>query len=287
MNRSEKLRTFFARYIVVRAEVESPAVESAFAAVPREAFLGPAPWFLFVTPTPSRTKRPGYLPTPDNDPAFAYQDSLIALDRDKRINNGEPSLHARNLDALGLEPGQQVLHVGAGTGYYTAILAHLVGTAGHVHAYEIDPNLASRATQNLAPYPWVTLKTQSGTSSGLPTVDAIYVNAGLTQPAAAWLEALRPGGKLLFPLQPTGGFGGMLLLQKPEQGSIWPARFVCRVGFIACEDVSQDEHIGKSLKAAFTAGQWQAVKSFHLTTNPDETCWCRGDGWWLSTQEIP
>jgi protein-L-isoaspartate(D-aspartate) O-methyltransferase len=286
MDRSEKLRTFFARYIAVRAEVQNPAVESAFAAIPREAFLGPAPWFLFVAPTPSSTKDPGYLPTPDDDPAFAYHDGLIALDHEQGINNGEPSLHARNLDALGLQPGQHVLHVGAGTGYYTAILAHLVGPRGHVHAYEINPDLARRAAQNLTPYPWVTLKTQSGTSSDLPTVDAIYVNAGLTQPAPAWLEALRPGGQLLFPLQPKGGFGGMLLLQKPEQGSTWPARFICRAGFIACEDVGQDSETGAALKAAFEGSRWQKVKSFHQNEPPDDTIWCKGDGWWLSLVKV-
>ena len=69
----------------------------------------------------------GYLSTPDDDPAFLYQDTLVALDADRGINIGEPTLHARCLDALALREGETVLHVGAGAGYYTALLAHLSG----------------------------------------------------------------------------------------------------------------------------------------------------------------
>ena len=132
----------------------------------------------------------GYLSTPDDDPAFLYQDTLVALDADRGINIGEPTLHARCLDALALREGETVLHVGAGAGYYTALLAHLVGPTGRVHAYEIEPDLAARATQNLADKHWVEVLGCSGIANSLPKADAIYVNAGITQPSWAWLDAL-------------------------------------------------------------------------------------------------
>src|SRR6201996_3284608 len=59
----------------------------------------------------------------DADPRHVYHDVLIALDEARGINNGQPSLW----DELGIRTGEQVLHLGCGTGYYTAIAAELVG----------------------------------------------------------------------------------------------------------------------------------------------------------------
>lgn len=51
---------------------------------------------------------------------------LVSLDADKGINNGEPFLHAMWIGKVAPKPGETVTHVGAGTGYYTALLAQLV-----------------------------------------------------------------------------------------------------------------------------------------------------------------
>ena len=286
--RSAKLLAFYARYVARRGGARDPRIERAFAAVPREPFAGPPPWSVFaVSPWGAGSPEPGYLRTPDGDPAFLYQDVLIALDPARGINIGEPSLHARCLDALAPAEGEAVLQVGAGSGYYTAILAHLVGSRGRVHAFEIDPALAARAARNLADLPWVEVHARSGAAEGLPKADAVYVNAGITQPSRAWLDALRPDGRLLFPLQPgpdAGGPGGMLLVRRPhEGGTAWPARFVSRASFIACQ-ARQDEGTGRSLAAAFAGGGWQAVKSLRLGGKADDSCWFRGEDWWLSTR---
>ena len=53
-------------------------------------------------------------------------------------------------DQLELKRGERVIHVGAGAGYYSAILAAIVGPAGRVIALEIDNGLARRASENLA-----------------------------------------------------------------------------------------------------------------------------------------
>ncbi|WP_347710510.1 protein-L-isoaspartate O-methyltransferase family protein [Methylobacterium tardum] len=107
---------------------------------------------------------------------------------------GQPSLHALCLDALAPQPGETVLQVGTGSGYYTALLAHLVGPTGQVHAFEIDPDLAARATANLAPWPWVQVCARSGVADPLPAADAIYVNAGATRPARAGSRPCGPAG---------------------------------------------------------------------------------------------
>src|SRR5262249_43753618 len=272
-DRSEKLRSFFASLICAAANARDPRLEQAFAVVRREPFVGPGPWSIFTGD--------GYIKTPDDDPAFIYQDTLVALDSERGINIGSPGAHAVWLDALAVKEGETVLQVGTGTGYYTAILAYLVGVAGRVHAYEIDAGLAARASENLKDLPQVDVQPRSGVLHGLPTVDAIYVCAGTSQPSRAWLDALRPGGRLLFPLQPGEGLGGMLHLERPDHGPIWPAKFVSRAQFIGCVG-QQGSEASVSLEEAFSKG-WDRVRSFRIDDAKDDTCWFAGDGWWLST----
>ena len=136
----EQARQRYAAELRFTAKVRSSAVVDAFATVPREQFVGPGPW---------RIKSPmdivEYWTTDDDSPSHVYHDVLIALDESRGINNGQPSLWAYLFDHLDLIPGEQVLHLGCGTGYYTAIIAELVGSAGRVTAVEIDATLAQKA----------------------------------------------------------------------------------------------------------------------------------------------
>ncbi len=273
-SRACNLRTFFARYITASGQVKDPRIERAFAAIPREPFAGPGPWSICVPGV-------GYIRTPDDDAAFLYQDTLVALDAARGINIGQPSWHARWLDALDLHEGETVLHVGAGVGYYTSLLAHLVGPSGRVHAYEIDEGLAQRAERNLQNLPCVAVYARSGIADDLPKGDAVYVNAGITQPSWTWLDALRPHGRLLFPLHAVGAMGGMLLIRRADYG-LWPARFVSGAAFISCTGL-QDAEAGRRLNAAFARGGADSVRSFRTDDAVDDTCWFQGDGWWLST----
>ena len=275
-DRSGNLRAFYAALVCAEGRTRDPRIEQAFAAVKRERFAGPAPWSIMI---PGH----GYVKTPDGDVAFLYQDTLVALDPARGINIGQPSWHALWLNAVDVKAGETVLQVGAGTGYYTAILAHLAGSSGRVEAYEIDQGLAARAKENLKDLPRVEVHAASGIADGLPKADVVYVCAGITQPSWAWLDALRPGGRLLFPLQPEGGLGGMLRLTRPQHGSAWPAKFVSRAAFIGCTG-PQDADASRRLAAAFSSG-WEQVQSFRIDDARDDTCWFAGDGWWLSTAE--
>ena len=76
-------------------------------------------------------------------------------------------------------------------------------------AYEIEPDIAARAAANLARYPQVEVRARSGVED-LPQADAIYVNAAASHPLRAWLDALKVGGRLVFPLQAAGSSGAML-----------------------------------------------------------------------------
>ena len=104
-------RTAYAHEVLARFGTSSACVEAAFAKVPREALLGPPPWSFGSGGAASWATA--------SDPESLYQDDLVALDHAKGINNGQPSLHALCMAALHLTRRDRVLHVGAGTGYYT------------------------------------------------------------------------------------------------------------------------------------------------------------------------
>jgi protein-L-isoaspartate(D-aspartate) O-methyltransferase len=269
-------RDFFANYIVRSIGSTSERLIAAFAAVPREHFVGSGPWAVCVSS--------GYIPTISDDPRLLYQDILIGLAPDRGINNGQPTLHARCLDACAPATGESVLHIGAGTGYYTAVLATLVGPTGRVVAYEIEPDLAARARTNLEAYANVSVICASASDATLPRSDVIYVNAGATHPPAAWLEALNPAGRLLFPLTPNDGLGCMLLVTR-KRDAIYAASVVSRVAFIPCVG-ARDPEASKALAAALESRSIEAVKSLRLASRPDHTVWCSGQGWWLSTAEV-
>lgn len=280
MEKLEAHRTFFAELITAIAGVPKSRLTSAFAATPRERYLGPGPWKVF-------TGR-GYTQTPSGDPAFLYQDVVVALEEERGINNGQPALHALCLAALSVKEGESVVHIGAGVGYYTAVLAELTGVTGKVFAYEIAQSLAQRATRNLAHLPNVAVYQRSGAEGLLPDCEAIYVCAGATAPLDTWLDALRPGGRLLFPLTPDGpgeipGLGGMLLVTRVKEER-FDARFLCPVMIIPCVG-ARDSQTAKHLAEAFKRGDSGKVRSLRRRALPDETCWCSGSGWWLSTSE--
>ena len=102
------LRKFYATLVAGNAQVSDPRIIAAFEAVAREQFVGAGPWKVFALSA-------GYVETPSDDPAFLYQDVLVGIASDRRLNNGLPSLHARCLAALKPQPGETVLHIGAGT----------------------------------------------------------------------------------------------------------------------------------------------------------------------------
>ena len=192
------IRRAYAAQVLAEAGVRSALLERAFVAVPREAFLGRGPWQVL------RWGR-GYVPTPSADPLYLYANLLVAIRPERKLNNGEPSFHARLMAALAARPGEHVVHIGAGTGYFTAVLAEQVGRRGRITAFEVDAELAARARRNLRPWPQVRVIHGDALAVPFDPADGIYVNAGATHPPAAWLDALKPGGRLLLPLTTSEG----------------------------------------------------------------------------------
>jgi protein-L-isoaspartate(D-aspartate) O-methyltransferase len=268
-------RRFFGDWVAASAEASDPRIADAFASIPREAFLGPGPWLALANMD--------YVRTPSADVHLLYQNLVFSLKPDKHINNGEPTLHARCMAAVAPRAGERVLQVGAGGGYYTAILATLVGPQGRVEAREVEPELIATATTNLTPYQQVSVVGRSGIEPPLPESDVIYVCAGATAPMRAWLDALAMGGRLVFPLTPQWDRGGMLMVTRKPEG--FAARFISPAWFIPCVG-AQDPVEAEALRAAIGRGDSGDVRSLRLEPGaPDANCWLAGDGWWLSTAE--
>ena len=273
MSTVARFRRFFAEYVVRVAGSSDARLVDAFARVARERFVGPGPWQLCVGD--------GYLRTPDDDPRWLYQDVVVALDPDAGLNNGQPTLHACCIDAARPGLGEMVVQVGAGSGYYTAVLAQMVGPHGKVVAYEVDAPLAQRAMANLAECGNVEVRAASATTAAIPRCDLLYVNAGVTDPPAAWLDALRIGARLVFPLTPDAGNG--LMVKVTRTGSDrYAARVLLRVGFVACVG-ARCAATSRSLAAALQRDSAEGIRSLRRHTPADATVWCRGDSWWLST----
>ena len=276
MSQLDDCRKFFSELITANAGIAARGsrVALAFAETARERFVGKGPWKVF-TPV-------GYVETPGDDPVLLYQDITVSLRAEGAINNGQPSLHAVSLAALDVKLGETAIHVGAGTGYYTALLARLVGPGGSVMAFEVERDLALLATRNLSDMAHVEVQDRSGAAGPLPPCDVIYVNAGATGPLDVWLDALRPGGRLLFPLTPAQGVGGMLLVTRTS-AHVYDARFTSPAMFIPCVG-ARDDQTAKKLATAFSTPEWRQVRSLRRGTSPDESCWFAGNGWWLSKE---
>jgi len=273
------LRRWFAEELRHGAHVRSPAVVGAFATVPRERFVGPGPWRVR---SPMRMAQ--YWTTDDANPRHVYHDILIALDEARALNNGQPSLWAALLDDLDISPGERVLHLGCGTGYYSAILAELVGLRGKVTAVEIDETLAEQARVALQPWPQAVAVAADGTAYDPGGVDLIVASAGATHPVPLWLDSLRIGGRLLFPLT-TDDRGGAMLLLTRQAADTFAARFLRPVGFIAFAG-ARDPGASRRLKTAFGKGDTHSVKSLRRDAHAeDETCWLHAAGWCLSRRD--
>ncbi|MBX4909628.1 SAM-dependent methyltransferase [Rhizobium bangladeshense] len=262
----QEVRRLNARMMAAATGSPDERYERIFDLVPREAFLGPGPWHIAVHPW-KKSYRHRYIETPSDDPVHVNQNVLVALDRTKGINNGEPLLHAGWLGSVNPQRGEVVTHIGAGTGYYTAMLSMLTLPYGSVHAFEIDDNLAERARENLVPFEGVSVTHGDATVLTLPSSDVIYVNAGVVAPPAHWLESLRPGGRMIFPWRPNEDVAVTMLITRGQ--SEFSAQPLMPAWFIPCIGASDPR---QSLRVPDRTGA-RTIRSAWLTRDrkPDES----------------
>ncbi len=275
------VRRAYAKQILATSELRDDALEAAFAAVPRERHLGPGPWPIL---------RPrGYVDTPDADPVHLYADHLVGIDVARRLNNGQPSFLALLMHYAGPRPGEHAVHVGAGVGYFTAVLAELVGPGGRVTGIEFDPGLAARARASLAPRPNAEMIAGDGAAVEVAPADVVLVNAGVTRPAPRWLDGLRDGGRLVLPLTTDVGWsaasnlvlhGAVFLVTR--RGNDYEARRLSAVGIFPSASM-RDPEGERALAAAFGRDDGRFVTRLHRRgPRRGEDCWLDGGDWCLT-----
>jgi protein-L-isoaspartate(D-aspartate) O-methyltransferase len=188
-----------------RAGVEDPRVLEAVRRVPRAAFV------------------------PLDQVGSAYHDEPL------RIPHGQvttqPSLSARMVQALRLAGTEQVLEVGTGYGYQTALLALL---ASFVTSIERWRDLAELARRNLAAQDITNVHVLDGDGTeGVPAAapyDAILVSAAFPHVPQPLVSQLRIGGRLVQPIG-TGGAERVTVFERSADGLVSLA-VVCHARFV-------------------------------------------------------
>jgi len=140
---------------------------------------------------------------------FAYADEALPIPGNQTIS--QPYTVAFMLELLEPKPGEKILDIGAGSGWQTALLAHIVSSDsahGKVFAMEIVPELCKFGKANLTKVGFIEkdiVKWICGDASpGLPQealFDKIIAAAALNgKVPQAWKDQLKVGGKIVVPI---------------------------------------------------------------------------------------
>ncbi|MFO7284317.1 MAG: methyltransferase domain-containing protein [Thermobifida fusca] len=133
-------------------------------------------------------------------------------------SSSAPSVVAAMLDALDVQPGQQVLEIGTGTGWNAALLCELVGDADRVTTIEVDPVVAAQARKALGAAGYEVRVVVGDGAEGFPALapyDRIIATCAVWEVPHAWLTQVRDGGIIVTPWSPQrfGPHGALARLQ--------------------------------------------------------------------------
>jgi len=147
--------------------------------------------------------------------------SHAAFDGPIQIGHGQTNSQPRTVEAmlrlLEVEPGHHVLDVGAGSGWTTALLAHMTGPSGSVVGVELLPDLAEWGASNLAgtSYEWASIRAARPGVLGVPDeapYDRILVSADAPSMPQPLLDQLGDDGRMVIPVRST-----MLLVARRDE----------------------------------------------------------------------
>lgn len=133
----------------------------------------------------------------------AYEDYAIPIGEDQTIS--QPTTVVYMLETLDVQPGQTVLDVGCGSGWTTALLAHLVGNDGHVVGVEINDSLAEFGQENISTYDFTQANIRQGNAMEDTQPEApfnrILASAAAPKVPDMLTRQLTSGGVLVMPVE--------------------------------------------------------------------------------------
>jgi len=154
----------------------------------------------------------------------AYTDEALVtkvdpISKHPTSSSSQPSLMAIQLEALDLQPGQRVLEIGAGTGYNAALMAHIVGSTGHVVSIDVDYDLAHAAKQHLAIAGYEQVQVVCGDGlqgyEGGAPYDRILATGSFRSFPRSWFDQLTAHGRLVGNL--VGNLASVFICLKKKQ----------------------------------------------------------------------
>jgi len=161
--------------------IKTASVERAFRAVDRARFV------------------------PEEERTVAYLDTALPIGAGQTIS--QPTVVAYCLEWLQVRPGDRVLDVGSGSGWTTALLAHLAGPSGSVIGVERVPSLVAFGAKNLATYAFPQAhieeaKRELGLAKAAP-FDRILVSASAEEVPDVLRQQLADGGRMVISVRET------------------------------------------------------------------------------------
>ncbi|HSR55293.1 MAG TPA: protein-L-isoaspartate(D-aspartate) O-methyltransferase [Alphaproteobacteria bacterium] len=175
-------------------------------------------------------KVPRHVLVPKRLRPLAYADRPLPIGYGQTIS--QPYIVALMTELLATRPSDRVLEVGTGSGYQAAVLAHLVS---HVYSIEIVKPLAERAARDLKNLGLTNVTVKAGDGyKGWPSnapFDGIIVTAAPTTVPPPLIDQLKPGGRLVLPLEERNGRQFLMVLEKGPDGKV-ARRRVIEVRFV-------------------------------------------------------
>jgi len=142
---------------------------------------------------------------PEQYQDLAYEDKPVPIGYEQSIS--QPTVIAQMIDLLKPREGKKYLDIGAGSGYVSALLAHITGDLGHVFSLERNQYLADFARTNISKYPKLSGRIEiifKDGSKGLvdkAPFDFIHCAAAFSQVPTEIKNQLVVGGRMAAPTQ--------------------------------------------------------------------------------------
>lgn len=226
--------------------IRTPAWREAVEAVPREAFLSPG---VFLPAGNGRWRPMTAAGTdPEEWARIAYSDASLVTQLDNHLtadqalgpvpgiptsSSTDPGLVLEMLEELEVEDGHQVLEIGTGTGYSSALMCHRLGQ-DNVTTIEVDPEVGARADDALENVGFSTWTVIGDGLLGLPRrapYDRVIATCGVRRIPYTWVRQTRPGGIILATIGSLTTGTALAKITVREDGTA-DGRFIAHASFM-------------------------------------------------------